>query len=38
LKQKKSHVRANIDSNYAGSETSVEELKKEFDYVKECLA
>jgi len=38
LKQKKSHVRANIDSNYAGSETSVEELKKEFDYVKSCLA
>jgi hypothetical protein len=38
LKQKKSHVRANIDSNYSGSETSVEELKKEFDYVKACLA
>ncbi len=38
LKQKKSHVRANIDSNYVGSETSVDELKKEFDYVKACLA
>lgn len=38
LKQKKSHVRANIDSNYAGSETSVEELQKCFDYVKACLA
>lgn len=38
LKQKKSHVRANIDSNYAGSETSVAELQKAFDYVKSCLA
>jgi hypothetical protein len=38
LKEKKSHVRANIDSNYAGSETSVEELQKCYDYVKACLA
>lgn len=38
LKKKKSRVRALIDSNYAGSETSVEELQKEFDYVNGVLA
>jgi TAT (twin-arginine translocation) pathway signal sequence len=38
MKKKKSKVRALIDSNYAGSESSVDELKKEFDYVNMVLA
>jgi sugar phosphate isomerase/epimerase len=37
LKQKKSPIRALIDSNYPGSETSVEELRKCFDYVNRVL-
>jgi sugar phosphate isomerase/epimerase len=38
MKHKKSRVRALIDSNYAGSETSVDELKKAVDYVNGVLA
>jgi sugar phosphate isomerase/epimerase len=38
MKKKKSKVRALIDSNYAGSESSVDELKKEFEYVNMVLA
>jgi sugar phosphate isomerase/epimerase len=38
MKHKKSRVRALIDSNYAGSEASVDELKKTVDYVRGVLA
>lgn len=38
LKQKKSPIRALIDSNYPGSETSTDELKKCFDYINRVLA
>jgi sugar phosphate isomerase/epimerase len=38
LKNKKSKVRANIDCDYPGTGTSVEEVQKCYDYVKSCLA
>lgn len=38
LKKRKSQVRANIDCDYPGTGTSVEEVQKCFDYVKACLA
>jgi sugar phosphate isomerase/epimerase len=38
LRDKKLHVRANIDCDYPGTGSSVDEVKKCFDYVKSCLA
>jgi sugar phosphate isomerase/epimerase len=38
LRDKKSQARANIDCDYPGTGTSVEEVKKCYDYVKSCLA
>jgi hypothetical protein len=38
LRDKKSQVRANIDCDYPGTGTSVDEVKKCYDYVKSCLA
>ena len=38
LRDKKSQVRANIDCDYPGTGTSVDEVKKSYDYVKSCLA
>lgn len=38
LRDKKSEARANIDCDYPGTGTSVDEVKKCYDYVKSCLA
>ena len=38
LRDKKSQARANIDCDYPGTGTSVDEVKKCYDYVKSCLA
>jgi sugar phosphate isomerase/epimerase len=38
LKAKKSHVRANIDCDYPGTGTSVEEVQKCYEFVKAALA
>jgi sugar phosphate isomerase/epimerase len=38
LASKKTQVRANIDCDYPGTGTSVDEVKKCYDYVKSCLA
>jgi len=38
MKKRKSQIRANIDCDYPGTGTSVEEVQKCFDYVKQCLA
>ena len=38
VKKHKSQIRANIDCDYPGTGTSVEEVQKCFDYVKQCLA
>lgn len=38
LKKHKSQIRANIDCDYPGTGTSIDEVKKCFDYVKACLA
>jgi sugar phosphate isomerase/epimerase len=38
LRDKKSQARANIDCDYPGTGTSVEEVKKCYAYVKSCLA
>jgi hypothetical protein len=38
MKKRKSQIRANVDCDYPGTGTSVEELQKCFDYVKKCLA
>jgi hypothetical protein len=38
LKERKSQIRAYIDCDYPGTGSSVEEVKKCFDYVKACLA
>lgn len=38
MKKKKSQIRANIDCDYPGTGTSIEEVQKCFDYVKACLA
>ena len=38
LKQKKANVRANIDCDYPGTGTSIEEVKKCLDYVRAILA
>jgi len=37
LASKKTQVRANIDCDYPGTGTSVDEVKKCYDYVKSCL-
>lgn len=38
LASKKGQVRANIDCDYQGTGTSVDEVKKCYDYIKSCLA
>lgn len=38
LKKHKSQTRAHIDCDYPGTGTSVEEVQKCFNYVKQCLA
>lgn len=38
LRDKKSQARANIDCDYPGTGTSVDEVKKCYDYIKSCLA
>jgi hypothetical protein len=38
VKKHKSQIRVNIDCDYPGTGTSVEEVQKCFDYVKQCLA
>jgi hypothetical protein len=38
VKKRKSKIRVNIDCDYPGTGTSVDEVKKCFDYVKACLA
>lgn len=38
LKKRKSQIRANIDCDYPGTGTSVDEVKKCLDYIKACLA
>lgn len=38
LASKKTQIRANIDCDYPGTGTSVDEVKKCYDYVKSCLA
>jgi len=38
LRDKKSQIRANVDCDYPGTGTSVDEVKKSYDYVKSCLA
>jgi hypothetical protein len=38
LRDQKSQVRAMIDCDYPGTGTSVDEVKKCYDYVKSCLA
>jgi hypothetical protein len=38
LKKQKSQIRAHIDCTYPGTGSSVDEVKKCFDYVKTCLA
>jgi sugar phosphate isomerase/epimerase len=38
LRDKKTQIRANVDCDYPGTGTSVDEVKKSFDYVKSCLA
>lgn len=38
LKEKQTQIRANIDCDYPGTGTSVEELKRCFDFVKAALA
>jgi hypothetical protein len=38
LKKQKSQIRAHIDCTYPGTGSSVEEVQKCFDYIKNCLA
>jgi hypothetical protein len=38
LKKRKSQIRANIDCDYPGTGTSVDEVKKCLDYIRACLA
>jgi sugar phosphate isomerase/epimerase len=38
LKEKKTQIRANIDCDYPGTDTSVEEVQKCYDFVKAALA